>query len=398
MKRPNDMRPTSTVERITKLDITGNIIPPTWYQTILMPTGRPDMYAIQILSDFVYWHKARRAHNPRTREFIGWERKFYGDKFQANYKAIAKKFNMPLRATRDAIYRLIELGVLIRELRTVVSRDEFTMTNVPYWDIDVDVLVELTYPKEFPIGALVGAEFMDDVDQDSEYDEQEKTGSAGGGYCSDLQDSRTDFYNTNTKTSYETSLTALTSNEVKVSQAQLTPANSVDQEDDREIGTYQTLPIFGEQTISHNGTNTANGNGKGGTTNSSARKPKKVVDPEKVAQDWLWIERLADILGVDPKINAGRLGKTRNALRTSGYTLDDLDIYARDVWPSSWKAKNESHPKENDLRNDILEARKIRERREGHKVEQPVVAGKMTIIDPFGEEIEIDYQKDGQPV
>jgi len=379
------MRPTSTVERITKLDITGNMSPPTWYQTILMPTGRPDMDAIQILSDFVYWHKARRAHDPRTREFIGWERKFFADKFQANYKSIAKKFNMPLRATRDAIYRLIELGVLIRELRTVTSREGYVMTNVPYWDIDVDVLIELTYPKELPIGDIVGAEFMDDVDQDSEYDDQERA-SNGGGYCSDLQDGQTDFYNTNTETSYETSLTALTSNEVKVAQAQPAHTNGAHQKAVGQSGTLVSPSFFDEPTFGE-GVKPANGKGQSGTTNSSARKPKKVADPEKVAQDWLWIERLADILGMDSKINAGRLGKTRNALRTSGYTLDDLDIYAREVWPSSWKAKNEAHPKENDLREGILEARKIRERRTG-RVEPAVRAdGMFTLADPFGENL-----------
>lgn len=172
-KRPDDMAPTPTVAGVTRLNITGNIIAPAWYSTITLPNGRPDFYAIMILADFIYWYKATPVYHPRTQVFMGWERKFYGDKLQANYKTIAGKFNMPVKLTREAIYRLIDLGVLIRELRTVVLKDGAKLTNVPYWDINLEVLDALTYPPAYPVGALVRADAVDPAslaDQDTDQD------------------------------------------------------------------------------------------------------------------------------------------------------------------------------------------------------------------------------------
>ena len=108
-KRPAEMRVTPTVVGVTQMEIVGNMIAPAWYSTIVLPNGRPDFFAISILADFIYWYKAAPVYHPVTYVFMGWERKFYGDKFQANYKTIAAKFNMTVKTTRETIYRLISL-------------------------------------------------------------------------------------------------------------------------------------------------------------------------------------------------------------------------------------------------------------------------------------------------
>ena len=47
----------SAVDRMGKLQITGNIIPVAWYQTIRKETGKPNLNAIIILADIVYWYR-----------------------------------------------------------------------------------------------------------------------------------------------------------------------------------------------------------------------------------------------------------------------------------------------------------------------------------------------------
>ena len=43
-----------TVDRMANFAITGNVVPQTWYRTILRETGKPHLLAIMILSDIVY--------------------------------------------------------------------------------------------------------------------------------------------------------------------------------------------------------------------------------------------------------------------------------------------------------------------------------------------------------
>ena len=42
-----------TVDRMSRINITGNIIPAAWYKTIRKSTGKPYLNAIVILSDIV---------------------------------------------------------------------------------------------------------------------------------------------------------------------------------------------------------------------------------------------------------------------------------------------------------------------------------------------------------
>lgn len=46
-----------TVNRMCRLQFTGNVIPSTWYHTIKKETGKPNLNAIIILADIVYWYR-----------------------------------------------------------------------------------------------------------------------------------------------------------------------------------------------------------------------------------------------------------------------------------------------------------------------------------------------------
>ena len=43
-----------TVDQVGKINFIGNVIPHTWYKTILRENGKPNVNAIIILSDIVW--------------------------------------------------------------------------------------------------------------------------------------------------------------------------------------------------------------------------------------------------------------------------------------------------------------------------------------------------------
>lgn len=81
-----------TVDRMSRINITGNIIPAAWYKTIRKSTGKPYLNAIVILSDIVYWYRAAEIRDEGSGQFIGFrKRKWY-------------YFNPVSDGTRGALY------------------------------------------------------------------------------------------------------------------------------------------------------------------------------------------------------------------------------------------------------------------------------------------------------
>ena len=45
------------VDQMYGMEITGNIIPSAWYKTITYENGKPNINAIMVLGDIVYWYR-----------------------------------------------------------------------------------------------------------------------------------------------------------------------------------------------------------------------------------------------------------------------------------------------------------------------------------------------------
>ena len=45
------------VEKIGQLQITGNVIPTSWFRNITFANGKPHFVAITILAEIVYWYR-----------------------------------------------------------------------------------------------------------------------------------------------------------------------------------------------------------------------------------------------------------------------------------------------------------------------------------------------------
>lgn len=49
----------ASVDALYGIDFTGNVIPHSWYGTIVTESGKPDYKAIIILAEILYWHRPR---------------------------------------------------------------------------------------------------------------------------------------------------------------------------------------------------------------------------------------------------------------------------------------------------------------------------------------------------
>lgn len=134
-----------TVDRMCRLQFTGNVIPSSWYHTIKKGTGKPNLNAIIILADIVYWYRPVEIRDEAIGQLCGFKKKFQADILQRNYQQIAEQFGISKRDATNAIVELEKLGVVRRVFRTVSIKGQL-YSNVMFLNLDVDELIRLTYP------------------------------------------------------------------------------------------------------------------------------------------------------------------------------------------------------------------------------------------------------------
>lgn len=135
------------VDRMSRLQITGNVIPVSWFKTIRKETGKPNLNAIIILADIVYWYRPVEVRDEVTGQLIGLKKRFAADLLQRNYQQMADQFGITKRDTTNAVVELEKLGVIRRVFRTV-EKGGHLVSNVLFLELNVDVLEALTYPKQ----------------------------------------------------------------------------------------------------------------------------------------------------------------------------------------------------------------------------------------------------------
>ena len=143
-----------TVDRLSRMNITGNVIPAAWYQTIRKPTGKPYLNAIVILSDIVYWYRAAEVRDEGSGQLLGYRKRFKADLLQRSYQQMADQFGITKRDATNAVVELERLGVVRRVFRTMIVGGQ-TVPNILFLELDAEVLERLTFPEEYggPDGA-----------------------------------------------------------------------------------------------------------------------------------------------------------------------------------------------------------------------------------------------------
>ena len=135
------------VDAVGQINLVGNVVPETWYAAICHKNGKPNMNAIMILSDIVYWYRPKENRN----EFDGsvsFEKRFTDDEFlQRSYKQLSLKFGISERQAKDAVVFLEkETGIIRRHFKQVKTGYSI-LSNVMFIELLPDRLHEITFPS-----------------------------------------------------------------------------------------------------------------------------------------------------------------------------------------------------------------------------------------------------------
>ena len=135
------------VDRMCRLQFTGNVIPAAWYRTITRDNGKPNLTAIIILSDVVYWYRPVEIRDELTGQLCGFRKKFKADILQRNYQQLADQFGISKREAVNAVVELEKIGVVRRVFRTV-RKGGMRNSNVLFLEQDM---------RSFELYGTVGA-------------------------------------------------------------------------------------------------------------------------------------------------------------------------------------------------------------------------------------------------
>lgn len=123
---------TPAVMAFKDLSLHGNVIPMAWYRQLTLANGKPNLPAIIILSDIVYWYRPVEVRDETTGHIIGYRAKFRADQLQRSYEQFADQFGLTKRQAKDAINYLLERGLITREFRSVAGSDGRLIGNVMF--------------------------------------------------------------------------------------------------------------------------------------------------------------------------------------------------------------------------------------------------------------------------
>jgi hypothetical protein len=137
---------TPTVKAIGRLPFRGTLVPDEFFEHITFDNGRPDLLAIMILSEIMYWYRPQAIKDPATGKLLGYAKKFTEDKLQRSYRALADKFGCSKRQATDAVTRLEKRGYLTREFRIVTAGRGMPVSNVLYLEPVSDEVAKLLNP------------------------------------------------------------------------------------------------------------------------------------------------------------------------------------------------------------------------------------------------------------
>ena len=110
----------AAVAEIGKIHFEGNLIPHQWYQRVRLESGKPDLPAITILAEIVYWYRPYQTLTKGGKPLL--RKHFDSDMFQCTAAYFSSKFGLTKDQTRKALKRLEEGGYIRREYRDIVQQ------------------------------------------------------------------------------------------------------------------------------------------------------------------------------------------------------------------------------------------------------------------------------------
>ncbi len=133
----------AAVDQMARIRITGNVIPPRWYKEIVRENGKPDLLAVTLLSDIVYWYRPVEVRDEQTGYVIGLKKRFKADLLQKTYEQYSEQFGESKRSVKASLDRLESLG-LIKKIFRNITTSAGIVPNVMYIDICPDAVERIS--------------------------------------------------------------------------------------------------------------------------------------------------------------------------------------------------------------------------------------------------------------
>ena len=83
----------TTVDLVGQMHLEGNVIPHMWFENFRLSSGKPDLNAIIILAEIVYWYRPSYEKDEATGRLINIKKKFKSDLLQLSYDRFAEQFS-----------------------------------------------------------------------------------------------------------------------------------------------------------------------------------------------------------------------------------------------------------------------------------------------------------------
>lgn len=137
------------VDSLYSIKFHGNVIPVNWYKTIVNEKGKPQIIAINILADIVYWYRPTIERDEGTGYEIGLKKKFKDDFFlQRSYEQISEMLKISRTVARNNVVFLEKnMGVIERKTRNITKNGQ-AINNVMFIKLNVERLLELTFEQD----------------------------------------------------------------------------------------------------------------------------------------------------------------------------------------------------------------------------------------------------------
>ena len=106
------------VLQIGQMNFRGNVIDHGWFKTLTLDNGKPNMVAISILGEVVYWYKPTEVRDEHSNN-VRYKQKFKADTLPKSYQQFADSFGFTKRQVKDACDYLKDRRLVRIEFRTV---------------------------------------------------------------------------------------------------------------------------------------------------------------------------------------------------------------------------------------------------------------------------------------
>lgn len=134
------------VDKVAQIHFSGNVIPKTWSDKIVYKNGKPNLAAMYLLADIVYWYRPTEERDENG-QYIRFKKKFADREYlQKSYAQISNELGITSNQAKAAVLTLEkDYGVIKRHFKRIETNNGMVIPNVMFIELLPDKLRELTY-------------------------------------------------------------------------------------------------------------------------------------------------------------------------------------------------------------------------------------------------------------